>query len=114
MSSIGIGLFGTGVAADNHAYAIARSDKFSIVAVADDKYQLAHGFSKRHHIDRCYGDLEYLLEDEGVDIVLLSSPFPCISTGLRSACFVSLFINKRRKVEKYKRVLAFLVFSFSP
>lgn len=76
MSSIGIGLFGTGVAADNHAYAIARSDKFSIVAVADDKYQLAQGFSKRHHIDRCYGDLEYLLEDEGVDIVLLSSPFP--------------------------------------
>ena len=76
MSSIGIGLFGTGVAADNHAYAIARSDKFSIVAVADDKYQLAQGFSKRHHIDRCYGALEYLLEDEDVDIVLLSSPFP--------------------------------------
>ena len=76
MSSIGIGLYGTGIAADNHAYAIAKSRKFSLVSVADDKHTLAQSFSKRHHIDRCHGDLEYLLEDSSVDIVLLTSPFP--------------------------------------
>ena len=76
MSSIGIGLYGTGIAADNHAYAIAKSSKFSLVSVADEKYNLAQSFSKRHHIDRCHGDLEYLLEDSSVDIVLLASPFP--------------------------------------
>lgn len=76
MSSIGIGLYGTGIAADNHAYAIANSRKFSLVSVADDKHTLAQSFSKRHHIDRCHGDLEYLLEDSSVDIVLLTSPFP--------------------------------------
>ena len=76
MSSIGIGLYGTGIAADNHAYAMAKSSKFSLVSVADDKYNLAQSFSKRHHIDRCHGDLEYLLDDSSVDIVLLTSPFP--------------------------------------
>lgn len=76
MSSIGIGLYGTGIAADNHAYAIAKSRKFSLVSVADDKHTLAQSFSKRHHIDRCHGDLEYLLDDSSVDIVLLTSPFP--------------------------------------
>ena len=76
MSSIGTGLYGTGIAADNHAYAIAKSRKFSLVSVADDKHTLAQSFSKRHHIDRCHGDLEYLLEDSSVDIVLLTSPFP--------------------------------------
>ena len=75
MSSIKIGIYGTGVAADNHAYAIAKNTKYSLIAVSDNHISLSKDFARRHHVDRYYGDLEYLLSDRDVDIVTVTSPF---------------------------------------
>ena len=75
MSSIKTGIYGTGVAADNHAYAIAKNTKYSLIAVSDNHISLSKDFARRHHVDRYYGDLEYLLSDRDVDIVTVTSPF---------------------------------------
>lgn len=76
MNSIGLGIHGTGMAADHHAYALAKSSKFSLVAVSDDKVASSRDYARRHHVDKYYGDLEYLLSDGSVDIVIVASPTP--------------------------------------
>ena len=76
MNSIGLGMHGTGIAGDNHAYAIAKTYKFSLVAVSDDQSSLSRSFALRHHVDKYYGDLEYLLADTNVDMVVVTSPTP--------------------------------------
>ena len=75
MNSIGIGIHGTGLSADYHGYALAKNKYFSLKAVSDDGYPQALSYAKRHHVDKCYGDLEYLLSCPDVDIVVVASPF---------------------------------------
>ena len=91
MSTISLGLFGTGVAADYHAFAISKSSCFTLSAVADYSLSLSRDFATRHHIGKYYGDLEYLLNDDSVDMVVVASPtnlhfdaFPYIASTGRS------------------------------
>lgn len=71
---LGFGIVGLGQRAERHAESISRLNGCYLAAVCSRKLDKAAEFASRHGSPKIYDEVEYLLDDEQVDVVVLSTP----------------------------------------
>ncbi len=74
MAELGFALVGLGKAAEFHAKVINNTPGIKLKAVLSRKIDKAREFSSRHGFVKAYEELEYMLEDEEVDVVVMTNP----------------------------------------
>lgn len=74
MAKIGIGIMGSGEKAFWHSHSITLNPNFYISSLWARERNKRKEFSRIHHIDTIYDDIEYLLEDDETDGVVMALP----------------------------------------
>lgn len=74
MTKIGIGVMGSGEKAFWHSHSISLNPYFYISSLWERDRSKRKEFSRIHHIDTTYDDIEYLLEDDETDGVVMALP----------------------------------------
>ena len=74
MAKAGFAIIGVGVRAELHAQVIESLPDCALVAVCSRSIDKAKEFSSRHSFCKVYDEVEYLLDDENVDIVVITTP----------------------------------------
>jgi len=96
MTKVRVGLIGFGAMGARHAAAAAKSKLIDLVAIADPAKERLQSVVAEHGLLRTYEDGMELLQDEGVDAVVLALP-----TGLRGPLVMEAFAHgKHVLVEK--------------
>lgn len=76
-NKLGFAIVGLGTRAQRHAESISRLKGGYLAALYSRRLEKAFEFASRHGNPRIYDELEYLLEDERVDIVVVATPNSC-------------------------------------
>jgi len=74
MSTIQVGLIGSGFVADIHATSFAQVSGAEVVAVASPTREHVEAFAARHGIERAFTDYRELLAVDAIDLVSIAAP----------------------------------------
>ncbi|GGO08097.1 Gfo/Idh/MocA family protein [Saccharibacillus kuerlensis] len=99
-------IFGPGQIANDFASAI-RSVCGSIEAVGARNRKKAEAFAHKHSIEKVYGSLDELLEDELIDVVYIATPhnthheliMRCLEKGKHVCCEKAITVNGKQLAE---------------